>query len=344
MQGPWFGLAIGVLASSGGYAFYRASRHERVLTAEREALLRQCETLEFYQAALNGMAEAVIVTNASGVVQLSNELAGQLTGIPAHQALGQAIDAVFCVAEENSRAASESPVWRALREGTPFGPVTASLLARSADAGIPVECTVAPIRNHRDRILDGAVLVFRNVSERKRAAARTQLLAAIVDSSQDAVVGKTLDGIITAWNQGAESIFGYSAAEIIGAPVSRLIPPDRADEMRLILDRIRAGERVEHYETERLTRDGRRINVSLTISPVRDETGRIIGASKIARDITSQRAMEERLRQSHKIEAIGHLAGGIAHDFNNLLTVINGYSKLLLQQQAPGPEGAERWT
>ncbi|MEW6271673.1 MAG: PAS domain S-box protein [Thermodesulfobacteriota bacterium] len=122
-------------------------------------------------------------------------------------------------------------------------------------------------------------------------------LADIVDSSDDAIVGKTLEGIVTSWNEGARRIFGYTAEEMIGQPIRRLMPPDRVADMERILAQIRAGERVEHFETERVCKDGRRIHVSLTISPIRDASGKIVGASKIARDTTERKRAEEELRQ-----------------------------------------------
>jgi PAS domain S-box-containing protein len=140
----------------------------------------------------------------------------------------------------------------------------------------------------------------RDVTERKAAERDRALLAAIVASSDDAIVSKTLDGVITSWNAGAERIFGYTAEEAVGQPVLMLIPPERRDEEDLILGRIRRGERVEHFETVRLTKDGRLIDVSLTISPVRDDAGRIVGASKVARDVTAQKAAERALRASEE--------------------------------------------
>ena len=339
----WFPLLLGGAAAAmlfGGFVLTRAyARRRQLLEAELEAVRRQLAALDFYRAAMLSIDDAIVATDAAGIVKLINSAAGRLTGSAIEKASGCPIDTILLLSGENSPEPLESPVSRTLRQGTPTGPVTLQLQSGSGGRAIPIECAAVPVRN-RQGVLEGAVFVFCDISERKRAEARTQLLAAIVDSSQDAVIGKTLDGLITTWNQGAELIFGYSAAEIVGASISRLIPPGRANDMALILDRIRQGERVDHYETQRLTKDGRLIDVSLTISPVRDETGRIIGASKIARDVTAQREVEERLRQSQKMEAIGHLAGGIAHDFNNLLTVINGYSKLLLQQHPLPPPSA----
>jgi PAS domain S-box-containing protein len=128
------------------------------------------------------------------------------------------------------------------------------------------------------------------------AESRTALLASIVDSSDDAIIGKTPEGIITSWNHGAEVIYGYSSTEIIGKPMSMLIQPDRPDEMEGILARIRNGERVEHYETVRLRKDGRSIAIALTVSPIYDPEGGLIGASSIARDITERARADEKLR------------------------------------------------
>jgi two-component system CheB/CheR fusion protein len=122
------------------------------------------------------------------------------------------------------------------------------------------------------------------------------MLAAIVASSDDAIVSKDFNGIVTSWNQAAERIFGYTAEEMIGQTILRLIPPERPDEEPGILERLRRGERIDHYETVRVRKDGERINVSVTISPIRDETGRLVGASKVARDITQQKRMEAELR------------------------------------------------
>ena len=124
--------------------------------------------------------------------------------------------------------------------------------------------------------------------------------AAIVASSDDAIISKTLDGIIETWNEGATRIFGYSSEEAIGKPITILIPPDRLDEEPAILARLRAGERVDHFETIRVRKDGSLLNISLTISPVRNSSGKIVGASKIARDITAQKRTEEALRVSNE--------------------------------------------
>lgn len=169
--------------------------------------------------------------------------------------------------------------------------------------------------------------------EGANAAAR---LAAIVESSQDAIISKDSDGTVRTWNAGAERIYGYRAAEIIGKSISLLLPPDRQNEETDILDRLRRGERVTHFETTRVRKDGGIIHVSLTISPVRDESGNILGASHIARDITERKQFEEQLRQTQRLESLGVLAGGIAHDFNNLLTGVLGNASIASEILSPG--------
>jgi PAS domain S-box-containing protein len=196
----------------------------------------------------------------------------------------------------------------------------------------PMELCINQFWLHERRLFSG---VMRDITERHTAQQMTDHFAAIVEGTGDAIIGETLNGTVTSWNRGAEKIFGYSSKEMIGESIFRLIPPDRPDDMQEILNRIRRGERIEHYQTERLAKDGRSLVVSLTVSPLFGEDHRVVGASKIARDITEQTRLEEQLRQSQRMEAVGQLAGSIAHDFNNLLTVINGYADLTLRDIDP---------
>jgi PAS domain S-box-containing protein len=141
------------------------------------------------------------------------------------------------------------------------------------------------------------VATLRDIDEHKEAAQLRNLLAAIVDSSDDAIIGKTLDAIIVSWNAGAERLYGYSATEVVGQPIAIIIPPDHPDELPSIMNRLKRGERIEHYETQRVRKDGTRLTVSLTISPIRDDTGTIVGASAIARDVTERRRVEAEREQ-----------------------------------------------
>ena len=171
-------------------------------------------------------------------------------------------------------------------------------------------------------------------------------LASIVESSDDAIIGKTLDGIITSWNKAAERMFGYEATEICGKAVTLLIPPNRFPEEDEILGRLRRGERIDHFETERVRKDGRTIAVSLAVSPIRDRGGRIVGASKIARDITEQRATEKQLLElqsellhAARLGTMGQMAAAITHELNQPLSAINNYlggiARLLSDFAAP---------
>ena len=173
----------------------------------------------------------------------------------------------------------------------------------------------------------GVAVYFRDISELKRRDSLQARLAAIVESSDDAIVSKSLDGIIESWNAGAQRIFGWRAEEAVGQPILLIIPPERHEEEAGILARLRRGERIEHFETVRVAKDGRRIEVSLTVSPVRDASGRIIGASKVGRDITDQkrvlRALEEASRQKDQFLAM------LAHELRNPLAPIRNALQLL---------------
>jgi PAS domain S-box-containing protein len=172
----------------------------------------------------------------------------------------------------------------------------------------------------------------------QRSRERETYLATIVDSSADAIVANDLHGTITSWNKAAETIFGYTADEMVGASVMRLVPAEKHDEERQVLGQIGRGEQVKSLETRRLTKQRKVLQISLTVSPILDATGAIIGASKVMRDITEQRTLEQQFQQAQKLEAIGRLAGGVAHDFNNLLTAISGFGRFVLDSFDPDDE------
>ena len=153
----------------------------------------------------------------------------------------------------------------------------------------------------------GAVNMLVDISERKRHEEAAQHYAAIVESSDDAILSKDVNGVITSWNSGAQRLFGYASEEVLGKPINILIPSELHDEEPMILERIRRGERIDQYETVRQRKDGSLVNISLTVSPIRSSTGSIVGASKIARDITERKSAQERqdllLREmDHRIE------------------------------------------
>jgi two-component system cell cycle sensor histidine kinase/response regulator CckA len=181
-----------------------------------------------------------------------------------------------------------------------------------------------------------------DVTERLRAEAALRHMAAIVESTDDAVISFAPDGTILTWNPAASWIYGYGMHEVRGRSISMLWPPEQRGEVAQLLARLSCGESIYQFETTCLHKGGERRQVLLTLSPLRDERGHIAGAVTITRDVTERLRLESELRQAQKMEAIGRLAGGVAHDFNNLLTTILGYSELLLKQTAEGGQ-AQRW-
>ena len=200
---------------------------------------------------------------------------------------------------------------------------------------------------------DQAVVALENArlyQEVRAAYEDRDRLAAVVESSEDAILSETLDGTILSWNAGAERLYGYAAAEVIGQPVSRLAPPEQVDEMPRILERLRRGEHIEHYETVRRKKDGSRIEISLTLSSVRNAAGQIVGASSIARDITARKQAEEALRRAQaelahvtRVATLGELTGSIAHEINQPLgAVVNNASACLRWLAAQNLEEARQ--
>jgi PAS domain S-box-containing protein len=203
------------------------------------------------------------------------------------------------------------------------------IIARPDGSQVTVSVHIDPIRD-KDGTIVGVVNFFHDITERKQAERTASSLAAIVDSSDDAIISKNLDGTITTWNSGAARIFGYTAEEAIGRQITMLIPPDRLDEEATILDRLKRGERVDHFETVRLRKDGIALDISLTISPVRDRNGRIVGASKVARDITERKRAQEELRISE--ERLRALAAGLENQVGVRTHQLEQRNEEVLQQ------------
>jgi PAS domain S-box-containing protein len=196
----------------------------------------------------------------------------------------------------------------------------------AAGGGLPaddryLDFVYQPLRE-ADGEVSGVIAVGIDVTEQKEAQDALLQLAAIVDFSDDVILSKDLNGIIKSWNTAASRLFGYSADEMVGQSILKLIPEDLRDEEKRIIESIRAGRRVEHFDTVRQTKDGRLIEVSLTVSPIKDNQGRVVGASKILRDISDRKRIEQSLLQAEKIAATGRMAATIAHEINNPLEAV----------------------
>jgi PAS domain S-box-containing protein len=296
--------------------------------------------LERLRTTLASIGDGVIATDLQARVVNLNAVAETLTGWRSDEAVGLPVDTVFRIVNERTRQAAENPVERALSEGAIVGLANHTVLLSRDGTECAIDDSAAPIRD-RDGTITGCVLIFRDVSERRRLEresaerlAASRLLASIVESSSDAIVSKTLDGTIQSWNAAAELLFGYPAAEAVGRPITLIIPEDRAKEEGEIVDRIRAGERVDHFETVRVRRDGTMVDVSLTISPIRDEQGHVIGASKIARDITDRKQAELRiyallaeLREADRLK--DEFLAMLGHELRNPMAPISNMLEIL---------------
>lgn len=218
----------------------------------------------------------------------------------------------------------ESPTAQALQSRAPIQGAEA-IAVRPDGSRVPFAAYPTPLFN-TDGALIGAVTVLVDITDRKRTEEIAQHLAALVESSDDAIISKDLNGVITSWNSAAERLFGYRADEMIGKPVTTLMPPDKVEEETLILARIRRGERIDHYETVRQRKDGSLIDISLTISAIRNAHGEIVGASKIARDNTERR---------REIERQALLIGEMKHRAANLAAIVDAIARQSRPQNAP---------
>lgn len=255
------------------------------------------EQREWFEVTLSSIGDAVITSDMTGAVTFMNPVAERMTGWAMAEAVGRPLTDVFKIVSEETGEPAADPVSRVLETGGVVGLANHTALVGRNGEVKAIEDSAAPIRDAEGEIA-GVVIVFHDVTERRRAEEARLRLAAVVESSDDAVLTKTLEGIISSWNQGAARMFGYTAEETIGNPVTMLMPPDYVNEEPGILERLRRGERIEHYETVRRRKDGTLLDISLTVSPIRDAQGRVIGASKIARDITERKRTEAALRKS----------------------------------------------
>jgi PAS domain S-box-containing protein len=277
-------------------------------------------------ALVSASREFIGVADLEGRALFVNEAGRELVGLPDLEAVRSTRVIEYFAVEDQPRVIGE--VLPAVRNS---GFWEGELNFRNFATGqlVPVLYNIFPIRDSSGEIIAYGT-VTRNLTEARLAEQRLHSLASIVETSDDAIVSKNLDGVITSWNKGAERIFGYSAAEAIGQPITIVIPGDRYSEERDILTRIRRGERFDHFETVRQRKDGSLIAVSLSVSPVKNAEGKIVGASKIARDITEQKRNQEQ---------IVTLAREAEHRSKNLLATVQA---TVMLSQSDTPEGLKK--
>lgn len=311
------------MAVSNVAPFYRSRHH---LTNNNEIPTRHFGTLSgrtlraenFLAAIIASSDDAIISKDLQGVINTWNEGARRIFGYEVDEMIGQPILRLI----PKDLHHEEDFILGQIRSGKRVEHFETIRLRKNGEK-FPISVTISPIRDDSGTII-GASKIARDISDRRRADESRFRLAAIVDSADDAIISKNLDGIITSWNIGARHLFGYDEEEIVGQSILRLIPENLRHEEEEILRKLRAGDKIEHYETTRIGKSGEIREVSITISPIRDGSGQVIGASKIARDVSDRKKVERLAVEAEKIATTGRMAAAIAHEINNpLASVLN---------------------
>ena len=277
--------------------------------------------------------DAIITKDLDGTITSWNAAATRIFGYAPDEIVGKSILTLIPPELHNE----EQDILRRLRAAERIEHYETVRLAKDGSR-INVSLTVSPIKDEDGTVI-GASKIARDIGDKVRADELRFRLAALVESSDDAIISKDLNGIITSWNQGAERIFGWKAEEIVGRSVLTLIPESLKHEEPDILKKLKAGERIDHYSTRRIHKDGQLLEVSLTISPIRNAHGEIIGASKIARDVTEQNRVQRALIESEKLAVSARMAASIAHEINNPLEAMTNLAFLLFHNSSLDEEG-----
>jgi PAS domain S-box-containing protein len=264
-------------------------------------------TLRHLARVVESSDDAIVSKDVNGIITSWNRAAERMFGYTPEEAVGRSIRMIIPADKQSE----EDYVLETIRAGRTVAHFE-TIRQRKDGTFIPISVSVSPIHDDAGNVI-GASKIARDISDRKRAEAETRRLVAVIASSDDAIITKNLDGIITSWNPAAERMFGYTPQEAVGRSVRMLIPAELQGEEDTVLAKIRAGEVIDHYETIRLRKDGGLLSISLTVSPIRTDTGEIIGASKIARDVTERARLQAAAREQAAItEKLGEVGAALA--------------------------------
>jgi PAS domain S-box-containing protein len=260
--------------------------------------------------------DAIASKDLNGIITSWNKSAERLFGYKAEEIIGKPVTLIIPPELHDD----EPRILEKIRGGERIKHFQTVRVHKNGQR-IDVSLTVSPIRDEKGNIV-GAAKIVRDITRQKKLEEAALRLAAIVESSDDAIASKDLNGVVTSWNRSAEKLFGYKPEEIIGKHITMIIPPELHHDEDMILSKIRRGEKIDHFETIRLHKNGERIEVSLTISPVKDDDGNVIGAAKIVRNITETSKIERALQTTEKLAAAGRMAATVAHEINNPLEAV----------------------
>jgi PAS domain S-box-containing protein len=275
------------------------------------------------EALLEAAPDAIVIVGQDGRIVRVNGRTEVIFGYRREELIGELIE-ILVPERFRSRHTGERAGYSSHPRVRPMGTGPELLGRRKDGSEFPAEISLTTVQTESGPLVSS---IIRDVTERHRLTEAQLRLGAIVDSSDEAIISKSLDGVITSWNRGAERMFGYSAAEVLGKPVAILFPPGREAEEQMILERVRRGESVMQLETVRRCKDGRDIEVSVTVSPLKSGTGRIVGASKVVRDITAQLRTQRAIVEANQMKSA--FLANMSHELRTPLNAIIGFTELM---------------
>ena len=306
-------VAINLAIAGMTGSMHRVQSHLR--NAERLARQRG----ETMRTTLESIGDAVVVTDAHGAVTFMNHVAEALTGWTSGEAAGRPLAQLFTILDHATRRPSEDLIQKVFTLGRVVRRANHTILVGRDGTERPIDDSAAPVRDDQGWTI-GVVMIFRDITEHRRAELNRAHLAAIVESTDDPIISKGLDGVVTSWNKAAERVFGYTAQEMVGQPIDMLIPADRLGEEEWIQQQIRAGLRIASFDTVRRRKDGTLVPVAVTVSPLIDADGRVVGASKITHDMSALHSAAEALREADRRK--NEFLATLAHELRNPLAPI----------------------